>query len=124
MVLKRGGIVIKELNIGDFRKRIIFQTYTDSVNSINQHVPVPANYATVWGKIAPVNPLTKSGGVYLDANKADYEVTYLITIRYHSGITPKMIVKYGSQYFKIAGIVNVEERNQFLEITCIETVAP
>jgi SPP1 family predicted phage head-tail adaptor len=48
------------------------------------------------------------------------DCTHNIRIRYRSGITTKMRILFGSRIFDIKGILNIEERNNWLDITCNE----
>jgi head-tail adaptor len=52
----------------------------------------------------------RAGYVAAESTRAD--VAYRISLRYMSGITPKMQVNYGSRLFDILAAINVNERNR------------
>lgn len=109
-------------NPGELRKRITFQKLMDLTNEVGDTVQAPQDYLTTYAKIEVVKPMTLKGGEYLDNQKARPELIYSITTRYHSGITPDMLITYGSRIFQIIGILNWEERDLYLTIECIEKV--
>ena len=76
------------------------------------------NFGTpIWAKIEPIS----SREFDFAMNFAE-TVSHRVKIRYLSGITPSMIVKYGSRYFSIDGVLNFEERNIFQFLYCTEMV--
>ena len=80
-----------------------YETYTD--------------WATVWGSIEP-----NSGKNYFEALQSNSEVQGKIVIRYRTGVTPTMRVKYGNRYFKIISIVHPQERKKELDIMYKESL--
>lgn len=70
---------------------------------------------------AYIKPL--SGREQLHAMQLESPVTHKIVMRYVSGITADMRVELGSRYFNIRAVINVEERNRWLEIMAEEGVA-
>ena len=48
------------------------------------------------------------------------EAEYEITLRYRAGITRKMFCKFGDREFYIGDVNNIDERNQWLVLTCKE----
>ena len=65
----------------------------------------------------------KSGKEYLEANKERPELTYVITVRYQKGITPDMLIQFKGRMFFIKSIRNIREKNEMLEILCVEKIA-
>jgi SPP1 family predicted phage head-tail adaptor len=47
--------------------------------------------------------------------------TVLIVIRYRAGITENMRIGYGGRVFQIVGMIDVDERHQWLEIDVEES---
>lgn len=45
-----------------------------------------------------------------------------VIIRYRPGIDQTMRVRYGSRQFEIQGIVNIDERHQWMRLTCEERI--
>ena len=76
-----------------------------------------ATLDTVWASIESV-----TGSESWQDKQQSPAVTHKVTIRYRSGIDPKMRVKFGSRYLNIAGIANTDERNVELVMMCREDV--
>lgn len=51
------------------------------------------------------------------------ELSLLFTIRYTNGITSKMRIKFGTRLFNIRAVVNIDEKNELLELTAEEFVS-
>lgn len=71
--------------------------------------------ATVW---ASVEALT--GRELYAAQQKVSEVTHKITIRYMSGITAKLNVRFDNREFQIEAVQNPDERRKMLLLLCIE----
>jgi len=56
----------------------------------------------------------------LNAMKPEMTITHKVQLRYRSGITGAMRIKYGSRYLYIDSIINADERNRRLELLCTE----
>ncbi len=76
-----------------------------------------SDYATVWMEIDPVR-----GREYSEGRKEQAELTHMITIRYVSGVRPDMRLSAEGRIFKIASVINVEERNRELLLRCTEEI--
>lgn len=100
---------------GGLRKRITIQQPSATQNTRGEEIPSWTTYATVWAQIEPLN-----GRELLAAQQVQSQVNTKITIRYQSGVTPDMRIQYGSRYFDIQSIMNIEERNRMIEMQCIE----
>ena len=72
---------------------------------------------TVWASVEPTR-----GREYQEAQRIRPELTYKITTRYHKEVTPDMFIKFKDRFFDITSIINVKERNEMLEIICIEKI--
>lgn len=105
------------MDIGRMDKRITFCRYEEKENGLMQAVQELAEVKTVWASVEPVR-----GREYQEAQRIRPELTYKVTARYHKGITPDMIIKWGSRRFDIVSVINVRERNAALEIMCTERV--
>ena len=104
---------------GKLRHRITFEKATDvqdptfGVAEINW-----SPFVTVWGSISPISTLAGSERVNNDIVAA--QITHRVITRYMPGVTNKMRIKFGSRYFAIESIANIDERNIQLEILCNE----
>jgi SPP1 family predicted phage head-tail adaptor len=95
----------------------------DDKNEVGDTVLVPQDYKTVFAKIVPIKPLTAKGGQdYLDDQKSRPELTYSIMTWYRPDITTDMFIKYISRTLDIIGVLNLEEKNMFMNLICIEKV--
>lgn len=105
------------MDIGRTNKRITFCRYEDKENTLLQIEQVLIEVKTVWASVEPTR-----GREYQEAQRIRPELTYKITTRYHKGITPDMLIKFGERYFNIVSAINVRERNEMLEMICTEKV--
>ena len=71
--------------------------------------------------MAGIKPLT--GKEFFDNSIIQNESSYIFTVRYVSGITTKMRIKYGSRYFNIRAIINPDESAELLQLMGEEFVA-
>jgi len=108
---------VSDIDPGKFNKRITILTTTDGKNEVGDTILVPATFKTVWASVSPVN-----GRDYVEAKKYQAELTYKITIRYFTGITPDMTIQFKDRIFLIQDIINPFEHNEMLEIMAIERV--
>lgn len=105
------------MDIGRANKRITFCRYEDRENTLSQVEQTLTRVKTVWASVEPTR-----GREYQEAQRIRPELTYKVTTRYHRGITPDMLIIWGKRCFNIISIINVRERNEMLEIICIEKV--
>ena len=105
------------MDIGRMNKRITFCRYEEKENALSQKVQELAEVKNVWAGVEPTR-----GREYQEAQRIRPELTYKVTARYHRGITPDMVIKWGGRYFNIVSIVNVREENAMLEIICTENL--
>ena len=78
----------------------------------------PTTVATVQACIEPM-----SGRELINAMQLQDAITHKITMRYRAGIIAKQRIAFGSRLFNIRAVINVEERNRFLELMVDEGVA-
>ena len=105
------------MDIGRANKRITFCRYEEKENALSQIEQTLIKVKTVWASVEPTR-----GREYQEAQRIRPELTYKITTRYHKGITPDMLIKFGERYFNIVSAINVRERNEMLEMICTEKV--
>lgn len=53
---------------------------------------------------------------------AQVTISHQIRIMYRPGVLESWRVKFGKRYFNIVSIVNVEEKNEFLDLICKEDI--
>jgi len=110
---RQGGF---NMRAGRLRHRITIQQPTTSTNAQGGKIKTWVDVATVWAGIEPISASESDQNHQLEP-----EVSVRIVMRYRSGITSDMRIKFGSRYYKIIGIINPDERNKELQITAIET---
>lgn len=106
------------MDIGRTNKRVTFCQYVEKENDLLQTEQRLEEAKTVWASVEPTR-----GREYQEAQRIRPELTYKITTRYHKGITPDMLIRFKDRYFQIVSIINVRERNEMLEIVCIEKIS-
>lgn len=72
-------------------------------------------YAQLYAAIEPLR-----GREAVSADGMASIATHKITTRYRAGITTDMRIKFGTRYFGIESIRNLDERNIMLEIIAVE----
>ncbi len=104
------------MDFSKMRHRITFLVPKGTYkNSMGENVPKYVEYKTVWAYAAP-----KSGREYDEAQKVRDETTYNILTRFHKGITSEMRVRFNDRIFSIISVLNIDERNEQLNIVAIE----
>lgn len=106
------------MNIGQMNKRITIQTVTTTQDSYGSQSESWADTVTVWGAIWPL-----SGKEIVNAGQVEADFNVRIRIRYRSSVTVKNRIKYGSRYFNIKEVINLNEKNQWLELMCEERLS-
>lgn len=105
------------INPGEFRHLIVFQKMSEEQNDYGEPI---GNWVDVLTARAGIYPL--SGKEFFAAETVNSEVTHKINMRYMSGITPDMRVKFGDRYFNIISVINFQERNVLLQLLCKELI--
>lgn len=107
--------------IGHFRHRITFQEQVETPDGGGGYDLSWQNIAempTVWARIIPL-----SGSERLAAQRLESRITHRIRIRYRAGITPDLRAAFKGRTFNIRAVINVEEKNRFLDLLAEEGVA-
>ena len=105
------------MRIGKLRHRITIDQVTEIQDTDGAVLESWSQYAVVQASIEPI-----SGREYFAAQSTQADVTHRISLRYRSGITPKMRVNYASRIFDILSVINVGERNRELQLMCRESI--
>lgn len=108
-----------DIHSGQLRHRI-------SIYALTQEPDGGGGYTTEWVEyaqpMARVKPL--SGTESLVAMQLEAAITHDIVIRYRTDVTPedKIVLATGRE-LNIVSVINVEERDRWLELRCEEGVA-
>ncbi len=101
---------------GRLRHRIELQRQTETTDETGQTNESWQTYARPWAEIIPL-----SEREYLSQSGDRAELTHRVTIRCRTPLpAPRDRVKHGDRLFDIVGVVNVDERNRFLNLRCTE----
>lgn len=101
--------------IGAMRHKIIIQSREKTNNSVGKQVENWTDFYECFAKIEAI-----SDRAFIEANAEQSFLTHNITIRFKQGITPSMRIKFRSRTFIIQTVVNVEEKNRYLKMRCLE----
>ena len=104
------------MRIGQLNKLIILQYKTqvgDGMGAFTYtwNTVTPEIWAAIW---------PKSAKEAVSADKTLMTATHRIRIRYRSDMRGSWRVNFGNRYFAVTGMVNPEERNEWLDLICTE----
>ena len=105
------------MRIGKLRHRITIEQADETRDLDGSVVESWSGFATVQASIEPV-----SGREYFDSQTTQADLTHRIYLRYVSGVTPKMHVKFNQRIFDILSVINTRERNVELQLMCRENI--
>ena len=107
-----------ELYAGKLRNSIIIERSKSTKNNSGGQDIIWSTYKTVKAFIKP-----KSGTERVRGMKLESPLTHSIFIRYTSDILPTDRVNFKGRYMQIRAVINMEERNRWIELACEEGVA-
>ena len=105
------------IDSGKLRHYISIQNPTGTRDSYGEPIISWSTYHKAWANIEPLK-----GWEYYESKQINAEVSSKITMRYKSGITPKMRVVSGTHTYRILGVINEGERNDNLMLMVEETI--
>jgi len=112
------------MRAGSLRNSIDIQEATDTSDGMGGVTKVWAAITDGAGVRASIWPLRATER--LEAMKLELTVTHRIRIRYRTGITAAMRIKFndpaGARYFNIRSIINNDERGIMLEFLAEEEI--
>ena len=103
---------------GRLNKRVTLQSASSARDGHGQPIGTWSDVATVWAAIEPIR-----GREYFAAQQVSAETTHRVTIRYRSGVSPQWRVAFGSRTFRIESVINPLERNERIELMCVEMLS-
>lgn len=106
------------LAAGRLNKRVTLQSAASARDGHGQPIETWSNVAVVWAAIEPIR-----GREYFSAQQFAAEVTHRVRIRYRSGVSPKWRVIHGSRTFRIETVIDPLERQETIELMCVEVLA-
>jgi SPP1 family predicted phage head-tail adaptor len=102
--------------VGKLDKRIVIEEQSGTTQ--DEFGAVVENWTALLGADASIVPL--QGFERYAAQQANSTVSHKITMRYRDGIDAKKRVKFGIRIFDIEAVINLEEKNRWLELSCTE----
>ena len=102
-------------SIGRLRYQVDLQSATntrDSGGGLSQ------SFNSVSKIFADIRP--QSGDETFRQGKMQEKLTHNIIIRFKTGVTTSQRIVYKSRVFNIRSIINVDERDRFLMLKCVE----
>ena len=107
-----------DLTAGMLRHSIAIERETDTPNDSGGQSIVWATQYTLKAFIKP-----KSGNERVRGMQLESPLTHSVFIRYIIGILPDDRINFGGRLFQIRAVLNIEERNRWIELLCEEGVA-
>jgi SPP1 family predicted phage head-tail adaptor len=104
-----------ELKAGHLIHRIIIEQPVETPDGIGGSSVVWTQVAEIRAKVKPV-----SGSERLWAKRKEADITHKIYTRYANWLTPDMRVNFNGRIMEIDAVINMEERNRWIEITAFE----
>ena len=105
------------MRAGRLRHRVVIQEPDNCVDAYGGPSHGWSDVARVFADIRPVR-----GQERLETLQVSADVTHTVIMRYRSGVTPKMRIRYGTRLLNVISVLNVGERNKQLELLCSEQV--
>lgn len=105
------------IDAGKNRHYISIQDPTETRDSYGEPVLSWSTYHNAWASIEPLK-----GTEYWLSQQVNAEITSKVTIRYKSGINPKMRIVYGNHTYRILSVVNEYEKNDKMIMMVEETI--
>lgn len=103
--------------IGDLDKRITLQSKVQTSDSMGGFVETWIDEATIWAAIWPV-----SASETIQAAQMVMTISHRIRIRYRSTIEPSWRIKFGTRFFAVVSIINLNEAGKYLDLICKEAL--
>lgn len=107
-----------DLYAGKLRKSITIERETDIDNDSGGQDIIWSTYKTVKAFIKPKSGTERVRGMQLQS-----PLSHSVFIRYTADITPEDRVNYKGRYMQIRAVINIEERDRWIELACEEGVA-
>lgn len=105
------------MNIGRMRQRVTFIKCIEKEDELGQSMQKEQEYCTVWATLVPVKD-----GEYYETDKIKEELTWKLYVRYITGVTADMLIKYKEHAFKIVSVIDRDFKQRILEIMCVENI--
>lgn len=105
----------RALSAGHLRHRITIQSETLSSDGRGGYTGVQGTSFTAWARVSPVSAREAFAHGMVQGS-----ITHRVTLRYQSGIRPKMRVLWGTRVLLIQGVRTIDEERRVVELDCVE----
>mgnify|MGYP001229594055 CR=1 FL=1 len=105
------------MKIGELRHQVKLQNVATAQNDYGEPVAGYGTYATVWAAVEPLQ-----GRELEIARQISTEITHKVTIRHRDDVAQTDRIGFGNRMFEIISIINPQERDRMLILTCKEVV--
>ena len=111
------------MSIGKMNRRLHFQTQTRTSDGAGSSSVSYSDSFTTFGMITP-----KTGRENLFGDQLEENITHIIKIRYRTDVSHKNRIQFRpdsntTRTFNIKRVLNVNDRNRYLDLQCVEGVA-
>jgi len=96
-------------------KRIKLQSSSRTSDGAGGATVAWTDVATTWAAVEPV-----TGKEPYIAQQLQGQVTYKVTIRYRTGVSPAQRVLYGTRAFDVKAVIDPKEHHTILILACEE----
>lgn len=103
------------MRAGELRHKIELQEQTETADGMGGFTLSWRTKAAVWAAIAPAYSAEEIQNL-----QNELLITHQIRIRYYEDLKPSWRIKFGTRYFNIHSILNVDERNREQQIMAKE----
>lgn len=100
-----------DLYAGMLRHSIEWQQRTSTSDGMGGSVDGWTTVTTVRAFVKP-----KTGGERWQSMRTEANITHRIFMRYNASVTPAMRIVFNGRPFQVKAVLNVEERNKWLEV--------
>ncbi len=102
-------------SIGRLRYKVELQSATNSSDGAGGYT---SSFNTIASLFADIRP--SSGDESYRQGKVQDKTTHKIYIRHRNDVKTNYRISYDQRIFNIKSILNIDERNRFIELTCTE----
>lgn len=103
------------MRAGKLRHYVDLQSPTQTVGAMGGLTVSYAHDSYSWASIQP-----QAGSEAVKAGQAQAKDSVLITIRYHATVKPTWKIVNGSKTYEVNAIINIDERNREMQLSCTE----
>ena len=106
------------MQAGQLRHKLDIETELNSQDAYGQTTQEWVVFLRgIWAAIEPI-----SGREYFSSQQVNAEISHRIKIRYRTGITPNMRVKFSTRYFNIVSVIDLKEAHREIHLMSTEVI--